>query len=325
MENFDPKPLSWQNMRERLIENSIQLPFESSEDAQRAELRSESMDFERAFFDEGIRLAKERGLQPGSEDAWAILEEAAEVASSITFARHSRMPFSSTERAKLTVKDVQRIFRVTHDAYPADLIADARNGRDMKVDRQGLESSVSDYLRSEFRPPHSDRALLVALIDMEVTAYLREIHEKDILTGQRMVSIVERAPILTWLIGRGWAVLRLTLIIAAIIGIVWFEWITGELATFLIRGAVFLFLIGTAVSFVSYLMFRQRWKVLRQRLVELPSEMTRFYSELHSDGPLSVKRVRQLTQELSDMGAAWPGAVWALIDDMEARGVVYMT
>ena len=78
-------------MRERLIENSIQLPFESSEDAQRAELRSESMDFERAFFDEGIRLAKERGLQPGSEDAWAILEEAAEVASSITFARHSRI------------------------------------------------------------------------------------------------------------------------------------------------------------------------------------------------------------------------------------------
>lgn len=313
-------------MHKRLVDNSIQLPHEAPEDARRAELRSQSMSLMGAFFDEGIRLAKERGLQHGSEDAWALLERAHDIASRITFSGSlMRLPFGSEERAKLTADDVRRIFRVTHDTLPRDLVVDARKGRKMEVDKGGLEDSVSGYLSSEFRLPFADRALLVALIDTEVTAYLQEVYEKNILTRQSAALVMDRAPIATWLIGRCWAIVRSAVVIAAIIGIANLEWIAGDNALLLIFGALALFAIGTVWSFVAYLSFRQRWKALRPKLVDLPAEMINFYSELHSDGPLSVKRVRQQTQRLADMGAVWPGAVWALLDDIEARGVVAMT
>nr|WP_296429789.1 hypothetical protein [Roseovarius sp. BRH_c41] len=326
MEDLDSKPVSWHAMRDRLIESAKQLPDEASEEAQRAEIRSQSMELMCAFFDEGIRIAKERGLEPGSADAWEILETAYDVAKDIELCGTLiRLPFSIEERAKLNSDEVRRIFRVTHDAHPRNLISDAMRGQKMNVDKAGLENSVGRYLRSEFRPRFADRALLVALIDMEVTAFLTEIYEKNIVTGRSAASTMNRKPVVMWLIGRCWATLSLVIVVAAIIGIHAIGWIGEETALLLIVGAGFLFAISTVWSFIAYLSFRQRWKGLHPKLVSLPCEMINLYKELHSDGPLSVKRVRQEIERIAVMGAVWSGAVWALLDDMEARGVITIT
>lgn len=60
----------------------------------------------------------------------------------------------------------------------------------------------------------------------------------------------------------------------------------------------------------------------RPKLVDLPAAMLSLYSEIHSDGSLSVRRMWEQIQKVADMGAVWPGGVWALLDDLEARGVV---
>ena len=50
--------------------------------------------------------------------------------------------------------------------------------------------------------------------------------------------------------------------------------------------------------------------------------MVQLYRETHDSGPLSVKRVRKLAEALADKGAAWPSGSWAMLDDLDARGVV---
>ena len=326
MDDLDYKSESWNDMRERCIENAIQLPDDAPYDVKRIELRSQSMRLMGDFLDEGIRLAKERGEQPGSENAWETLAKASQIASSIIWAGAlMRLPYSQEDRAKLTKEDARRAFSITHEASPRSLVADAAKGKSMQVDRAELEESVSAYLRSDFRIPFADRVLLIALVDMEITAYLQEIYEKDFYTNKSAASVMRRKPIVTWLLGRGWAALMLALIAAAIIASANYDWIAVDTAFFLILGALALFMIGTVWSFVSYLFYRQRWKSLRPKLVEIPSEMISFYRELHSAGPLSVKRVGQQAQKLSDIGAVWSGGVWALIDDMQARGVIVIT
>ncbi len=274
-----------------------------------------------AFADEAIRIAMERELPPGSDEAWAILEGATELASSITFTRLlGRLPFGMEQRSRITAEEARRIFHFTHDVDAGLLVADAKAGHRMKVDGEELEHNVGSYLASEFRPSAADRALLVALFDMEITAYLKTIYEKNLITGKRTVAEIGRPPVVTWSIGRAWAVLRLFLAAAAVLWASNRGWIAPNTALILLAGAVVLFSIGTVVSFFSYLSFRNHWKANLSRLVELPAEMVGFYAELHSAGPLSVKRVRHQAQKLADAGAVWPGGVWALLDDLEARG-----
>jgi hypothetical protein len=100
--------------------------------------------------------------------------------------------------------------------------------------------------------------------------------------------------------------------------------VDGDTGLVLFFGAVLLFVLGTIMTIFFYFQYRKSWANQRKDLVDLPFEMIGLYSELHSDGPLSVRRVRERVQQLADLGAVWPGAVWALLDDMEARKVTTM-
>jgi len=306
----------------RVIENSIQLPDEASEEAKAAEKRSQAMFVVRALTEEGIRVAKDKGFAPGSDEAWEVVGRAADIARDITFARSfTALPFSLEERAKLSEKEVRNIFRITHPAHDRDLIPDAKKGERMRLDRSGFEESVGTYLRNEFRAPSVERALLVALIDMEITEFLRYVHEADIFTKKSKASEVARTPFVRWLLGRFWAVVQLVVITACIVGAVSYDLISAETGMLLFFGAVILLVLGTVMTLFFYFQYRKAWATQRRGLVDLPFEMIGLYRELHSDGPLSVRRVRERVQQLADMGTVWPGAVWALLEDIEARKV----
>jgi hypothetical protein len=203
-------------------------------------------------------------------------------------------------------------------------VTEARKGQQAQIDKTGFNEAVSRYLESEFRIPYADRVLLTASFDIEITAFLSEIYEKNIFTRQSAASVIDRAPIVTWLIGRGWSLSRLLIVTAAAIAASRLGWVSDVTAFWIFLVALGLMVAGTVMSFFGYLSFRQRWKSMRPKLVDLPIAMIDFYGEVHSEGPLSVRRVRQQAQRLADMGAVWPGGVWALLDDMEARGVVSM-
>ncbi|MDZ4069767.1 MAG: hypothetical protein U1E06_23495 [Tabrizicola sp.] len=319
------EPATWDEMRERVVQSSIYLPNNASPEAQRAELYSQSMALHRAFIDEGIRVAQLRALGSMTPEAWSLIEPLSSIATDIMFSLAlPRLPFDAEERAKLTPDQVRRIFRVTHPTPARDLVAEAQKGEQAQIDKVGFHDAVGRYLESEFRIPYADRVLLTASFDIEITAYLKEIFAKDIFTRQSVASVMDRAPIVTWLIGRVWALLRLIIVTTAVIGATRMGWISEVTAFWTLLVALGLMTAGTIVSFFGYLSFRQRWKSMRPSLVDLPRAMIDFYSEMHSEGPLSVRRVRQQAQRLADMGTVWPGGVWALLDDMEARGVVSM-
>lgn len=320
------EPATWDEMRERIVQSSVYLPSNAAPEAQRAELYSQSMVLHRAFINEGIRVAKERGLEAMTPEAWSLIEPLSSIATDIMFSLVlPRLPFDAEERAKLTPDQVRQIFRVTHPTSARDLVTEARKGEQALIDKGGFHDAVGRYLESEFRIPYADRVLLTASLDIEITGYLKEIFSKDIFTRQSVASVMDRAPIVTWLIGRGWAVLRLVIVTTAAIGATRMGWISEVTFFWVSLVALGLMAAGTIASFFGYLSFRQRWKSMRPSLVDLPRAMIDFYSEVHSEGPLSVRRVRQQAQRLADMGTVWPGGVWALLDDMEARGVVSMS
>ena len=190
------------------------------------------------------------------------------------------------------------------------------------VDKAGFEEAVGRYLQSEFRVPFADRSLLTVAFDLEITAYLKQIYERNFFTRQSVASVMNRAPIVTWLIGRFWALLRFAIIAVAVLAAIHFSWISEQAAFWVVVVAFGLLAGGTIISFISYLSFRQRWTASKQVLVDLPRAMVGFFGEVHSTGPLSIRRVREQSQKLADMGTVWPGVVWALLDDLEARGVI---
>jgi hypothetical protein len=246
------------------------------------------------------------------------------VAENSSFKRSSSQ--GAEQRAKLAPREVLQIFRITHPTPASELVAEAQKGQrgkiDEPIDQAGFHEAISRYLKSGFRVSSTDRILLTASFDVEITAYLKEIYRKDFLTRQSVASVMDRTPIVTWLIGRGWSLLRLLIVAAAAVFATRMERINDVTAFWIFLVALGLMAVGTAISFFGYLSFRQRWKSMRTKLVDLPRAMIDFYSELHSEGPLSVRRVRDQAQRVADMGAVWPGSVWALLDDMEARGVV---
>lgn len=259
---FDPEaetePASWEDMRERVVQNSVMLPDSASPEAKRAELHSQSMMLLRAFFDEGIRVAKERGLRPMTPTAWRLIEPLTEIAKDIAFSHTLvRLPIYMEERAELTPAQVHQIFRITHPTPSRELVAEARKGQRVQCDIAGFHEAVSRYLESEFRIPYADRVLLAATFDTEITAYLREIYEKDFFSRQSVAAAMDRAPIVTWLIGRGWSVLRLLIVTAAAIAASRIGWVSDVTAFWIFFVALGLMAVGTVISFFGYLSFRQ--------------------------------------------------------------------
>ena len=314
---------TWDQMRKQMIDAAIQMPEDASSEVQRAEMHSQAMALLRAFLDEAIRVAEERGLEPMTPEAWRVVELGGSIANDILYSiSYSQLPFSMEERAKLNAAEVRRIFHVTHPTPARDLIAEARGLQQALVDKAGFEEAVGRYLQSEFRVPFADRSLLTVAFDLEITAYLKQIYERNFFTRQSVASVMNRAPIVTWLIGRFWALLRFAIIAVAVLAAIHFSWISEQAAFWVVVVAFGLLAGGTIISFVSYLSFRQRWTASKQVLVDLPRAMVGFFGEVHSTGPLSIRRVREQSQKLADMGTVWPGVVWALLDDLEARGVI---
>lgn len=287
----DSESRTWDEMRKRVVENAIQLPDDASPEAQRAEMRSQSMSLLRAFVDEGIRIAKQRGLLPMTSDAWDLVESSSSIAQDVLYSLVlARLPIGREERARLTPTQVQRIFQVTHATPARFLIDEAKKGETPLIDKAGFEEAVGRYLQSEFRIAYADRIFLTACFDVEITAYLKEIFQKDILTGESVAAVMGRPPSIRWLIGRAWALVRYAAVSAMVVGALYFGWI-GEVAAFwLVTVTTGLLVGGTLMSFFGYSASRHQWKSLRPRIVDLPREMLAFYSEVHSEGPLSVRR-----------------------------------
>lgn len=264
----------------------------------------------------GAKRAKERGLSPDSGEAQDLIEEAFRTANGITYA----FPLLDKETDKDTAR---RAFRMAWSARPVHLIHDAQEHYRMDVDGAYLEHGVGQYLDSDFKDPRIDRLLVRALADMELSAFLCLQFGFKGIGFPSPLKEASKSVVWTWITNRLIALVITVAITAALIALKIYVPGTPD---WLVLGGVGLSIVGfilvTAYSLVALIVYGPRVAAERKRVLDTIKAAVDFYTEFHDPGgTISLAHYRRRMEEAKDKGIVWPQSLWALIDDMEHRGV----
>ena len=233
------------------------------------------------------------------------------------------LPFDMDARKSLKPNEVKEHLKINLHIPHRQLIEEAKKGSILPVDRESFEFAIARYIESKYKLKSVDRKLLVALIDMEISAYFRELFEKDILFGTSMFNRLGkgRGPILRWSLGRikGAAYTAIASVLFVLLTNI--NVISVEVTFWTILGLWTMFAVSSAISIIALFLGYSDLKKTQQRIRDLPTEMMSLYAEAHDVGPLSVERIEGRLQQLEKLGAVWPGSLWALIADLKHRDV----
>lgn len=200
-------------------------------------------------------------------------------------------------------------YRIKNDDLPA-------------IRRQDLYNATDEYLRLPIRCALADRILVDALIAVEAIDFGREMFGKQDAVSSLFPS---RSPFkqthIFWkfLIGLSMNFVFFAVLVAvtAFLGykeVLGTGWAIGISVTW-----IGLFLLLTALQVISLpFAWRQQTKA-RTLTADLMEEMLLTYDELRDDGPVSAQRVRDVAERAANKGVVWPGALFAVLDDMRAR------
>lgn len=317
-------PGSWHTMKKTIIENTARLPIEASDDQHRAEKNSQVRLVRIAFADEAISRCKAKGLAVGSSEAWEEFECANKIADDLIYPAMTAFLFSAEKLSTMSPQEITTAMSITSGTDHRDLLRLATHGKRLQIDVPSFEEAVGGYLQSNYRIPVVDRIIITALLDAEITGYFHHIMAKDIFTKISPFDAFGggRHPLLMWVRGQGKASVFYALGIAVAVGMKVFDIVSPDTAAFLILGIVGVAILWFFITLIALFLYIPAWRKRRPRFVDLPDKMSQIYSELHSSGPVSVKRIRDKIQNLEEIGAAWPSALWVMLDDIEARGTI---
>jgi hypothetical protein len=274
-------------------------------------------------------LAKSRGLTPDSEETEELFARAFQIASDLKSAALIGSYDTNWLREKDISDDVVRdALALTSRADPTRLVHEIRRGGRLQISRELFEGSISRYLDSELRHPQVDALLLIAIADLEITAYLHAMVTWKPLIGARSALDLFRnngSLLWLWFKGRLRGVLWVILTIASLLASVRYLGVPSERVTlFLSLGVIGLYLLTTVVTFPIVLAKSRTFAEERDRTLILIQAMVALFGELHAPGPLSVAHLRARFTELQRKGAVWPNSLWPLLDDLDARGVLIL-
>ncbi|HQS15458.1 hypothetical protein [Reyranella sp.] len=190
------------------------------------------------------------------------------------------------------------------------------------VRRQELYDATGEYLRLPIRCAMADRILVDALIAVETIDYGWEMFGKQDLASTLFPSrspFKQRHVFWKFLTSLAFNFVFFALLTAAtaFLGykdIMASSWSLGISATW-----VALFFVSTILQVVSLPAAWRRQTKARALVADLMNEMLLTYDELRDDGPVSPQRVRDVAERAASKGVAWPGALFALLDDMRSR------
>lgn len=290
--------------------------FGPEDEQSSAEDRSEQMWLTRLFVDLAADKARAQGLAPDSPETRGILDRAIRVANAITFAYSPVYADSSKE-------DVQRGMRMTWGVHPRNIREEVRSRGGMNVSSADLEHGVGVYLNSDLKDPRIDRLLVRALADMELSSFLNLQVGSPISLFDSPVQQASKSVVGGWIKGRLVALLITIALCAALLALKAYVPATPD---FVVLGALALFaggyLVITAISFVALLMHGRRISSERKALLETVKAAVDFYGEFYEpSGTISLAHYRRRLDEAKQAGIVWPQSLWALVDDMEHRGI----
>ena len=309
------------------LEHSIMLPDGASDEAKKAELQSDSYRLLERFLDLARQYCEDEGLEPGSNEALAVFDEAYSTATSITFTyAYSGMPFSSDERKNLSPDEVTEKLALRVPPHVKNLATYVKDKGKLGVTQDELSGAVGDYVSGRFKSPTIDRVLAQALTQVEIVAYMDEMFWKNLLTGTskledtippsvaKAVWNVSKLVFALWLVSLGIAAspkvfstlpVETMLLVGLGLGVLG----TMALLALLVLGVI--------------VILREKPKSTKRQniILDMINQMQGFFLEFSSAGPFSMAHFRKRVDDLVQAGVVWPSGLFVLLDDMEARGV----
>ncbi len=333
VETIPSSSRSWAELIETFIRNSLWLPQSASQEAKRAELDSQYIRTLRRFLQLASENAKAEGLAPDDDEAEDFLDRAYVIATDL-LDPFTDLPYSDEERQNLDAAEVRRRLSITYPAEPLLLRYHLKQHGRLGVDRTSVEASVRGYLESDFKHREIDRILLLALTDMEITAYIDEMETKDFFSRKSPAELAREPIWWSWTKGRvrsllSWALVALC---GLFLNYLWQQYgqsFSPNLGTppfWFLPGvlgfSVVMFAASTLFTFVTLVLFGRKYTENAEHILSTLAAAVTFYQEFRSSGPISVRFFRQRLEETRQVGIIWPSSVWALLDDIEARGQI---
>lgn len=310
---------------EVFLENSIMLPDDAPAESQKAERQSDSYRLTGRFLELARQHCEDEGLEPGSDEALDVFEEANDTAQSIVYT-YVGLPFSMDERKALAPDQVAEKLALLVPPHVTNLAMYAKEHGKLGAPQEWLSQAVGDYVRGRFKSPTIDRVLAKALTQVEMVAFMYEMLWKNPLTGTskleearppsvfKAVSNAAKFAFVLWVVSFGIA--ASPLIISALpANVMLFIGIgLGTLGTIVL-------LILLVLGMIAIIQEKPRKRRERDSILDMINQMNGFFLEFKSDGPFSTAHFRKRVEELAEAGVVWPSGLYVLLDDMEARGV----
>jgi len=305
----------WAEMLETCIEGAMYSPDEASKEAQSAEKASERMNFMRVFWVQAMERAKAAGVEPQSDQAWAILEEASEIGEGIALAYLWIGDLGKARKAP-TVAATRAVHSMHIPKGPGKL--QYLSGIDVHFPpHEELEHAVQAYLESSWRTDEIDRIVLRLLLELEVGQYIHQMAEPNLLNdGPSKLSNAQTVSRRTGF-GQSLKIIGFTvlaLILVALLAVVFpraAQWIIPF-------GAGASLVIGTLwLGIVLWAFTSSRGKAIKKKsheLVDLVSLGLSALNRYQGDGPIAVSELRRDVEELRDAGYVLPQTLFATLD-----------
>lgn len=313
------------NSVEVFLENSKMMPSDATEEAQKAELQSDSYRLIERFLELARQYCEDEGLEPGSDEALAVFEEAHTTATSIVYT-YEGLPFSMDERKALSPDQVTEKLALRVPSHVKNLATYAQKHGKLGAPQEWLSQAVAGYVSGRFKSPQVDHVLAKALTQVEMVAYMDEMLWKNPLTGTskledarpssvvRALWNVSKLVIVIWIVSTGiaalpWVVPALPVNVMLSIGLG-----IGALGTIAALGLLVL-------GVIAIVQEKPNKRREQNSILAMINHMNGFFIEFNSAGPFSTARFRERVEELANVGVVWPSGLFVLLDDMEERGV----
>lgn len=310
---------------EVFLENSIMLPRDALEAAQKAELQSDSYALIGRLLDLARQHCEEVGLEPGSDESLAAFEEAHATATSIVYA-YQGLPFSMEQRKALSPDQVTENLALRVPPHVTNLAMHVKEKGRLGAPPDWLSQAVGVYVRGRFKSPMVDRLLAQSLTQVEMVAYMDEMLSKNPLTDMsklddarppsvvKAVWNVSKLVFVLWLVSLGIAASPLAFSALPVNAMLFAGLGLGAVGTIALLALLVLGVIGISRE-------KPRKRRLQNSLLDMIDRMNGFFLEFKSAGPFSTARFRKRVNDLADAGVVWPSGLFVLLDDMESRGV----
>jgi hypothetical protein len=198
---------------------------------------------------------------------------------------------------------------------------DVKSKKTPHLSRPEIETATGEYLKLPYRADHIDRLFADLLIALELYQYFDQMINEEVIPflGPPRSPLKRVHPFTIYLKARAMDVVFCAGLAAVVFGLHRYQFINDQwaLGGYIASAVIFLLFLGLTTVYLPY-WWRSHTKEVND-VTSLMADMLSCYSELRSHGPVSARRLLERLKEAANKGVAWPGPLWALLDDVMAR------